>query len=270
MPIHFFFVDLATALNNFKMTPPTMGKVVCSLTALPLLLFIILALQLGSSQAYLMELVVEPVFEFSKSGFFSLVDWTSSVSRFNSLLVLLTNPTAFFLSVHWDRIFNFIFWSLSVVFTIFTIRRLKMFFMDPINRVRLLGDVGYHNEVGSGDLDSGVSSCAKKDALVAAVRKRRKTGDIPPVYPNGWFAILESKDLKPGDAKSISCLGESSRFVRILPRSICPSNNIFIHSFVHLLINPSIHPSIHPSTNPSIHPPIHPPYALTQSTVNVN
>lgn len=184
-----------------------MSKVVCSLTALPLLLFIILVSQLGSSQAYLMELVVEPVFEFSKSGLFSIINWTSSVSRFNSLLLLISNPTAFFLSVHWDRFFNFIFWSISLVFFVFVIRRLKMFFVDPINRIRLLGDVGYHNEVGSGDINAG--SCAKRDALVAAVRKRRKTGDIPPVFPNGWFALLESRDLKPGDAKSVSCLGKN-------------------------------------------------------------
>lgn len=209
------------------MTSQAMSKVVCSLTALPLLL-IILVSQLGSSQAYLMELVVEPVFEFSKSGFFSLVNWTSSVSRFNSLLVLISNPTAFLLSIQWDRFFNFIFWSISLVFSVFVIRRLKIFFVDPINRIRLLGDVGYQNEVGSGDINAG--SCAKRDAIVAAVMKRRKTGDIPPVFPNGWFAILESRDLKPGDAKSVSCLGELT--ISFVSTSVL----LFIHSFFHSFI----------------------------------
>ena len=66
----------------------------------------------------------------------------------------------------------------------------------PLNRVRLLGDVGYIPE----------GRLSKKD-LVNLVRKRRFVGDIPPVYPNGWFCLLESRDLAVAEAKMVSCLG---------------------------------------------------------------
>ncbi|CAD6207856.1 GSCOCG00010244001-RA-CDS [Cotesia congregata] len=39
--------------------------------------------------------------------------------------------------------------------------------------------------------------------------KRRKIGDLPPVYPNGWFGILESSELANGQVKHVSALGEN-------------------------------------------------------------
>lgn len=32
---------------------------------------------------------------------------------------------------------------------------------------------------------------------------------LPPPYPNGWFAIAESKEVKSGTAISVNCLGEN-------------------------------------------------------------
>ena len=72
----------------------------------------------------------------------------------------------------------------------------KLLFV-PINRIRLLGEVGYIPES---------SKMTMKD-MVNMVRKRRMVGDVPPVYPNGWFAVIESRDLKTGEAKSVSCIG---------------------------------------------------------------
>ena len=66
----------------------------------------------------------------------------------------------------------------------------------PMNRVRRLGDIGYAPEGGN-----------SMKEMANLVRKRRQAGDIPPVYPNGWFAILESRDLNVGQVKSVSCLG---------------------------------------------------------------
>ncbi|EGD74810.1 hypothetical protein PTSG_07043 [Salpingoeca rosetta] len=40
------------------------------------------------------------------------------------------------------------------------------------------------------------------------VRRRRLTGDLPPVYPNGWFQLCFSRDLKPGSAKQVHILGK--------------------------------------------------------------
>lgn len=72
----------------------------------------------------------------------------------------------------------------------------KLFFA-PLNRVRALGDVGYIPE----------GNMTAKD-MVNIVQKSRQVGEVPPVYPNGWFCVMESQNLKTGEAKSVSCLGK--------------------------------------------------------------
>ncbi|XP_018405044.1 PREDICTED: cholesterol 7-desaturase-like, partial [Cyphomyrmex costatus] len=43
-----------------------------------------------------------------------------------------------------------------------------------------------------------------------ASNKIRKVGkELPPVYPNGWFALLESSQIKNGRVKHVSALGEN-------------------------------------------------------------
>jgi len=79
----------------------------------------------------------------------------------------------------------------------FLIVRLYRFFFLPIDRVKLLGDVGYI-------IDGGLST---KD-IVEQVKRRRAVGDVPPVYPNGWFSLIESRCLKVGEVKNICCLGK--------------------------------------------------------------
>ncbi len=46
-----------------------------------------------------------------------------------------------------------------------------------------------------------------KLAVVAESRRRRAIGDIPPTYPNGWFAILDSDEVGEGQMKRVSALG---------------------------------------------------------------
>ena len=77
-------------------------------------------------------------------------------------------------------------------------RRLAcVLFCCPMDRVRLLGELGYAT-----DGKVGMKEMSK------LVQERRQTGDVPPVYPNGWFLILESRRLKAGGVKSVSALGE--------------------------------------------------------------
>ena len=71
------------------------------------------------------------------------------------------------------------------------------FFFTSLNRVRLLGDIGY--------LPDGKFSM--KD-IANDVKRRRLVGEVPPVYPNGWFGLMEGSKLKRGEAKSISVLGK--------------------------------------------------------------
>ncbi|XP_049864679.1 cholesterol 7-desaturase nvd isoform X1 [Schistocerca gregaria] len=48
----------------------------------------------------------------------------------------------------------------------------------------------------------------RRDA-VREVRRQRKLGRLPPVYPNGWFAVLEADRLRPGQVQHVSALGEN-------------------------------------------------------------
>ncbi|XP_018405083.1 PREDICTED: cholesterol 7-desaturase-like [Cyphomyrmex costatus] len=42
-----------------------------------------------------------------------------------------------------------------------------------------------------------------------ASNKHRKVGKLPPVYPNGWFALLENSQIKNGQVKHVCALGEN-------------------------------------------------------------
>ena len=74
----------------------------------------------------------------------------------------------------------------------------KLLFV-PINRVQRLEDNGY-----------ALMSDGKrpKKEIANEVRRRREVGELPPVYPNGWFSLVESFNLKSGKVKHISALGE--------------------------------------------------------------
>lgn len=45
--------------------------------------------------------------------------------------------------------------------------------------------------------------------MINLQNRLRKIGTkVPPPFPNGWFGILESSDLKSGEVKQVDCLGE--------------------------------------------------------------
>ena len=46
-----------------------------------------------------------------------------------------------------------------------------------------------------------------KRNVVNEYHQRRRIGDLPPVYPNGWFVILESDQLKSQGVQEVSALG---------------------------------------------------------------
>ena len=72
-----------------------------------------------------------------------------------------------------------------------------LLFVRPLDRVRRIGDVGYCS-------DKRLS----KREVVNYSRQKRNVGRVPPVYPNGWFYLLESRDLKVKDSKMVNCLGK--------------------------------------------------------------
>ena len=48
-----------------------------------------------------------------------------------------------------------------------------------------------------------------KQEFMNEVRRRKRIGEIPPPYPNGWFGLAVSKDLKVGESTSVNALGQN-------------------------------------------------------------
>lgn len=93
---------------------------------------------------------------------------------------------------------DFSLWSTYVYLAVVVVAGYGAYFVlfKPLNRVRKLGELGY---IAEGSLT------AKETAN--CVQKRRKVGNVPPVYPNGWFGVMECFSLKTGEAKTVSMLG---------------------------------------------------------------
>jgi cholesterol 7-dehydrogenase len=69
----------------------------------------------------------------------------------------------------------------------------------PLNHVRYLDTVGYYP---ADEIDS-------RKQLANWVQRQRAIGDVPPAYPNGWFAIVESFRLARGHARTAHICGLS-------------------------------------------------------------
>ena len=67
-----------------------------------------------------------------------------------------------------------------------------------------VADVGF--EFPRGRLSKGLVS---KQEIVNEVRRRKRIGDLPPVYPNGWFGLIRSEELKVGASTSVNALGQN-------------------------------------------------------------
>ncbi|TKS84200.1 Cholesterol 7-desaturase [Collichthys lucidus] len=68
---------------------------------------------------------------------------------------------------------------------------------SPLEVLRSPDDVGYIAENGR-----------SRAQAANDVRRRRKTGELPPVYPNGWYRVLDSQLLERGEVKNVTVLGE--------------------------------------------------------------
>jgi len=66
-----------------------------------------------------------------------------------------------------------------------------------------MGDVGYSQQIKTEIFGRSRRRVADE------ARRKKSPGDIPPFYPNGWFAILESDELKAEGVRSVNLLGEN-------------------------------------------------------------
>jgi cholesterol 7-dehydrogenase len=70
-----------------------------------------------------------------------------------------------------------------------------------------LSGVGYDHLLKGGGLSLAQRKGRTKRQLVQEIRRLRKVGNVPPVYPNGWFCLLESTELAAGEVKHVAALG---------------------------------------------------------------
>ena len=89
-------------------------------------------------------------------------------------------------------------WLARVVLVAVATRKLYNFIFAPLRLMRNLADCGYVQHI-----EKPVSA----EAWSQQVSRRRRRGDVPPVYPNGWFNILCSYQLARGESKSVTALG---------------------------------------------------------------
>ncbi|GAB1610547.1 cholesterol 7-desaturase-like [Argonauta hians] len=80
--------------------------------------------------------------------------------------------------------------------TFIVLRFLYQTFFCHLDHIRVLGTAGY---VTQGELSM--------KEIANNVRRRRKLGNIPPVYPNGWFGLIESHKLGVGQTMALDVLG---------------------------------------------------------------
>ncbi|KAM5146238.1 cholesterol 7-desaturase nvd-like isoform 1-T1 [Mantella aurantiaca] len=79
----------------------------------------------------------------------------------------------------------------------------------PMELIRSPEEVGYIPERGR-----------DKAYTANQVRRRRKKGDLPPVYPNGWYQLLDSHRLEPGTVHNLTVCGEQVALYRTVGGSV--------------------------------------------------
>lgn len=134
-----------------------------------------------SSCSFVDQDLAMPLFEVGRLWIQAVAEQTRRVVDAFVMLADMSNPWMYVL---WPAVVVLVYYAFQLFFA-------------PMNRVRALGDVGYIPE----------GKMTAKD-MVNIVRKSRQVGDVPPVYPNGWFCVIESQNLRIREAKSVSCLGK--------------------------------------------------------------
>ncbi|CAK8673804.1 unnamed protein product [Clavelina lepadiformis] len=86
---------------------------------------------------------------------------------------------------------------LAAILTVWLTAKIYRILFSPLDLYRGANSVGYVHH------DSRIQTAqAVKDA-----QKRKKIGNSPPVFPNGWFRVLDSRSLEKGRVKSVYVFG---------------------------------------------------------------
>ena len=83
-------------------------------------------------------------------------------------------------------------------------RKLYSFLFGRFERYCPVTDAGF--EFPTKRVSKGLVS---KHEIMNEVRRRKRIGDLPPIYPNGWFGLLRSEEVSVGVSKAVDALGEN-------------------------------------------------------------
>lgn len=153
----------------------------------------------------------------------ALASSTPTLSLLKDNLKVMNMPLGDWLHILATNFTNFVASQTLLTLTIFgvaifVLRYLYQLFLKPLNLDRALGDVGY------------ILDGKKKRDVVNDIRRRRKSGDLPPIYPNGWIPLVASQDLVKGDVKYISAVGKFFSFSYVFsPTPLSSSSSCFFH-----------------------------------------
>jgi cholesterol 7-dehydrogenase len=86
-----------------------------------------------------------------------------------------------------------------LVLLVFIAYRLYVLLFTPLYIVKNMEETGYIQHL---------EKHVRDDIWTRQIVRRRKRGEVPPVYPNGWFCVLNSCQLKKGTAQSVTVLGK--------------------------------------------------------------
>ncbi|KAK3921919.1 Cholesterol 7-desaturase [Frankliniella fusca] len=73
------------------------------------------------------------------------------------------------------------------------------YLLKPLDWTKDLCDVGFEPR----------ASRRSRSAVLREAQRRRRIGNLPPVYPNGWFAVLESSRLPCAGVEHVAALGQN-------------------------------------------------------------
>ncbi|XP_034234039.1 cholesterol 7-desaturase isoform X2 [Thrips palmi] len=80
----------------------------------------------------------------------------------------------------------------------------------PVNWTKELCDVGFDPPDRGLGLGFGLGASRRsRSAVMRQAQGKRRIGNLPPVFPNGWFSVLESSRLGRGAVEHVAALGQN-------------------------------------------------------------
>ncbi|XP_067118162.1 cholesterol 7-desaturase nvd-like [Centruroides vittatus] len=114
---------------------------------------------------------------------------------------------------------------------------LVMYFsFSTYNRVVDMTDIGYDDEK-----TNAKKLRRKRVQLLKETNRLRCSKDLPPVYPNGWIPLLESRDVPVGKCKPVTALGQQFVVFRGKTRKCFVLDAFCPHLGAHLGIDGKVH-----------------------------